>query len=184
MGFGCLQDICQKEPCTHSGSSFWTNQTFPIRISPRFGDLTFFPLFTYFLNRLLLSLITPPLHYYIRTPPPPISLTNGLTPAPTNGRLPTSADTHGQHLSLINGLTPAPTNGRLPRHHILTRTRMYFPKLFLSMYQCYLPTPFPSLLTSFTTRTHLPLFSTFSIGNIAIPRAEIRRSQLPLAPDF
>ena len=138
MGFGCLQDICQKEPCTHSGSSFWTNQTFPIHISPCFGDLTFFPLFTYFLNRLLLSLTTPPLHYYVRTAPPSISLTNSLTPAPTNGCLPTSADTHGQHLSFINGLTPAPTNGRLPRHHILTRTRMYFPKLFLSTNVTYL----------------------------------------------
>ena len=75
-----------------------------------------------------------------------------------------------------NKWTPTPPSHPYTNLHV-------FSKIVL-IYQCYLPTPFPSLLTSFTTRTHLPLFSTFSIGNIAIPRAEIRRSQLPLAPDF
>ena len=161
---------------------FLDKQMLPIHISPCFGDLTFFPLFTYFLNRLLLSLTTPPLHYYIQTAPPSISLPNSLMPAPTNGRLPTSADTHGQHLSherpyaSTNKWTPTPPSHPYTNLHV-------FSKIVL-IYQCYLPTPFPSLLTSFTTRTHLPLFFYFFNRNIAIPRAEIRQSQLPLAPDF
>ena len=53
MGIRCLQDLRSEKPRAHSSTSFQANQAITVNLSPRFGELIFSFLFSYYTFPLL-----------------------------------------------------------------------------------------------------------------------------------